>query len=663
MRAQACRRPGVYSRRSVGTGLESAQGGRIRRLAAVVALSLLGHAALFGAPSAPALIARILRTPAKAGPARAGLGEQALRVSRKAAIASERAALIERARHDRARGRLALGELLLEANALDAREDGRAFDHERARALYAKRLEALRERLREDDLRRAVPAVFGDLHYYGRPGGRMGDALLEGGGACEPVSQLLAASLHDLGLGARSGLRFYGGTSDGVTHLAPMLLDEDREFDLLTGGPALAGGIAFPAADLVEVYARAHGLAPPLLEAAGGAKGGSEAAAGAPAPLPEASSLRAGYPPNGDAFPGSIPLYQSQAVHEPDDDGGRPAGMPEPRDQALECAFFVRMAVLDPPRLGLGEWLAAPRREAPAIELYRVPTQPQLDRTLSLIRAVEQTIGGLSPEPSPADRADRLMGLACLSALYDRASVDFSLARERELAEVAASKKAEIDTQGAALLGRIDWGAPDGAALLARLAERYSGRNWLLLVLRGGEAPVLRLVEGAGKQDWGRINALAALVVSPSTRPRAIELLDRRPRAEQVEVMHEVFHAHDHLRPWASNYALEDEPGAPRSRREFVRAYRVFRGLAWGLWEGSRPAEALLSQTVDEARRAGLGRAWEESFLEYYGRNALNIHATRPDAPAIARELARWMEVHGYTDLEVYQTRLAGAGG
>src|SRR6185503_19163207 len=124
---------------------------------------------------------------------------------------------------------------------------------------------------------------------------------------------------------------------------------------------------------------------------------------------------------------------------------------------------------------------------------------------------------------------------------------------------------------------------------------------WLLLVLEGGDAPVLGVV-ASQKEDWGRINVFAALVVNPKTRSRAIELLEALPQREQVDVMHEVFHAHDHLRPWASNYVLDG------GDRAFVRVYGVFRSMAWGLWEGSRATEEVLSRAVEQARRAGLGR-------------------------------------------------------
>jgi hypothetical protein len=61
-------------------------------------------------------------------------------------------------------------------------------------------------------------------------------------------------------------------------------------------------------------------------------------------------------------------------------------------------------------------------------------------------------------------------------------------------------------------------------------------------------------------------------------------------------------------------------------------------------------------------RRERLDRHWEETFLDYYGRNALNLHQNRPDGPALAREMKRWLKEHGYTRTELYRTRLAGGG-
>lgn len=595
--------------------------------------------------------------------ARAGLRARAEAAALSVTIAVSRRDLVERARADGAAGALRLGEFMLAANAIDAREEGRPFDRQKARALYAERLAALREK--GLPAREAIPAVFGDLHYYGRPGGRMGDALLEGGGSCEPIAQLLAATLHDAGYPDQAQLRYYGG-GEGITHLAPVWVEGASEHDLLTGGAAHVAGTRFSARDLVEIYARAHGLAEPA--PSGSAHGGGDERA-APAgaadseAAPPQSTLAKGYPPNHDRYPGAVPLYQSRAVHEANEAPAAASAFLEAREQAADCAFFVRMSVLDPPTLGVEVRETGEARrggEGTArfpIEVHRIPSESQIDRTFSLIKAVEQT--ALSPA---ADLADRLMGLACLTALYDRAAVDFTFAASPDLARMAVEKRKRSAEDGAKLLARVDWAARDGIELERRLSTRFAGRSWLLLLLGGGDEAVLRLADRSKKSGWGRVDTLAALVVAPSTRARAVEIVGSLPRADQVDVMHEVFHAHDHLRPWSSNYALEIEGGARGAAAvELMQAYRVFRALAWGLWEGARPWEEVLSRVVREAKETGLDRAWVASFVDYYGRHALNLHQTRADYVPFSRGIRTWMIAEGYTDTEVFRTRLVEA--
>ncbi len=634
------RRRALKSRHTAG-------GGRIVRVAAVVVASALAHAAILGAPTIRARFA-VHDEPALLVLERAGYAARAAALVKRATVVMDRRALIDRARAARREGRLALGEFLLDANALDVREQGADFDRERAGALYAARVRDLAAAISRRSARAAVPEVFGDLHYYGRAGGRVGDALLEGGGSCEPLAQLLAAALFDAGHAAIVGLRYYG--SAGATpHLTPVLADGKAEIDLLTGRPALAGGARFAADELVEIYARAHEVGPHAIAASGAGDAGAsgEDAPGAPAP----ASMAEGYPPNQDRYPGTIPLYAGRAVTEDGALAGASAGTMSAAEEAADCAFFVRLAVLDPPVIALEEG-----ESAPSVELRRVPAAAQIDRTFARIAAVEQTLARSAAPAPPPDRAgaDRLMAFACLTALYDGAAVDLALTRAPEIARAAVVKRNQAADAGAKLLASIDWATPAGAAISRRLAERYAGRIWLLLVLAGGDAPVLASL--ADRDDWGRVNALAALMMGPATRARALALAEKLPRGQQIEVLHEVFHAHDNLRPWSSNYALD-----PRGDGEIQRAYRVFRGVAWGLWEGARSPDEVLSNLRRDAAREHLDATWEAAFIVYFAQNGLNLHQLRVDRAAFSRSLGRWLRDHGQTDLEVYK-RLVAAG-
>jgi hypothetical protein len=276
---------------------------------------------------------------------------------------------------------------------------------------------------------------------------------------------------------------------------------------------------------------------------------------------------------------------------------------------------------------------------------------------------VEQTLlrpttPSLTPAPAPSSavvRADRLMALACLTALYDRAAVDLTLTRATEIARASLAKRNQAADAGAKLLASIAWGSPAGEAVAQRLAARFSGRSWLLLVLAGGDAPALASL--ADRDDWGRVNVLAGLMIAPSTRARALALAEKLPRGQQIEVMHEVFHAHDHLRPWSSNYALD-----AAGEGEIPRAYRVFRGVAWGLWEGARSPEEVLSALRREVEKERLDPSWEVALALYVAQNGLNLHRSRADSVEFSRALGRWLRDSGHTDLEIYRRLVAEVG-
>ena len=477
---------------------------------------------------------------------------------------------------------------------------------------------------------------MGDLHYFGRAGGTMARALLEGGGSCEPLSHLVAAALHDAGFGDRAFLRFYGGGSEGgATHLAPTLVEDESEHDLLAGTPAKPGGARFAAADLVEVYARAHGLAP-LLDARGAAGGGGDEGAAARAP-----TLADGYPPNRDRFSGAVPMYADRGVIAP---SAAAASSRVPAFDTADCAFFVRVASLDPPALTV-----AGEAGGYGVELRRAPSGAQLDRIFGLVQAVERALPAAGAEP-----ADQLMAEACLAALYDQAAIGFGLTGARDLAQMAGDKRRAAVLAGEALLAGLDWDSPAGRRALDRLAGRYAGRSWLLLLLRGGDAPVLRLGVDEAQDSWGRLSLVSALLVAPATRARALAIVERFPPRQKIEVMHEIFHAHDHQRPWASNYALD---GAGEG--EFPRVYRVFRGVAWGLWEGARPLEETLDALLRDAERERLARPWVEALVDYYGRNAVALHQPRASFPAFAAAFKRWLRGHELTDTDVWRGALA----
>ena len=308
------------------------------------------------------------------------------------------------------------------------------------------------------------------------------------------------------------------------------------------------------------------------------------------------------------------------------------------------------MAALDPPTLEIDP---GPRRRAFDVELRKIPGPGELERKAALLRGAEDIAA------DDRDRASRLMADACVTALARDLATDFALAGQTRLAELALRKSSEAAVRGAAALSAVSWSTPDGVALERRLSELFAGQTWLLLFLDGGDRAVLHLTRAAaapGAPDQGRVEALAALVVAPATRARAYGILDGLPRRAQVDVMHEIFRAHDHLRPWASSYTL-DEDGAADGR-EFRRAYRVFRGLAARFWEGQRPVDQTLAALVREARSARLDPEWEALFLEYYGKNLIGLYRKRTPPPGMMRLLSQAVEENHHPALDAFRRML-----
>ncbi|MEZ4293776.1 MAG: hypothetical protein R3B70_02285 [Polyangiaceae bacterium] len=601
-----------------------------RRTGPMLALSLGVHAALLGG----------LFAGASARPARVPLPEvrsiaPAVRApfeaaSRAVELRRRREVLVREARAERAEHRLALGAFLLATSRIDAEEAGIELDGELAARRYGERVEAVRAALAKKPkggVGAVVPAVFGDLKYYGQPGGLMASALVDSGGSCEQVSQLVGAAVHDAGRPNEIALRYYGGVmEDGASHITPVALTKDGELDLMTGMPAMPGGVRVEVEDLVEVYARAHGLGEGTGARVEPVR--SAQAAGRRKPAGRARpTIVAGLPGNADRFPGSLPLYAARALRDPT---GEPPAVGEPQSLEMEarhCAYFLRIAMLAPPSI---EVVTGGASGAVSVEPRRVPPPLRLEREAVLLRAAETVASRAETDP-----VDRLMGWACLAVLGESAAVDFALAREHGLAAEAIEASKRGRAEGALSLAAIPWSGDEGERAAQKLALDYGGRAWILLALPGGERVVKDLVVHAKRDNWGRINALGALVVWQGTREWAVSYTSTLPLTDQVDVMHEVFHAHDHMRPWASTFDLDDTPATTDTAREFLNVYGVFRGLAWRLWEGQRPVEETLAALDTEAQAAGIDRAWHAALLRYFAHNTLGLYSQRRNGKVV----------------------------
>ena len=636
-----------------------------RFIAVTIGLSIAGHALFlgFGAPRKRDVLPMVERHVAMTF-------QNATDVFvRKRQVHALRRALITDARTARKNGTLLLGRFLLEANRIDADEDGQIFDYEDALDRYDKRLSDLRQALREEKfVAYAAPSAFSDLRYYGRPGGRMGDALLDGGGSCEQVAQLVVAAAFDVGRGKEVSFRAYGRPGpDGSLHLAPISKHDEVEYDLIRGAPAVPGGVRVAPDELVEVYARLHGFAPPLEGVAGKTSPGAPGPGGAFGSggseersrgnlEPGRRSFAAGFPPNDDAYPGSLPLYTARAIKPPLLDAQSDGGLDDAEmsvERARHCAYFLRMASLSP--LTMNVFSDEPGRSgAISLEAVRVPNASRLEREAQLLRSAEDLAASRS-----VDDADHLLSLACLAALGDVAATDFSLAGERRLAALALDAGQRARDGGKKMLADIHWKTPDGVELARKLRVDYAGRFWLLLFLEGGDKVVLDLARHGDADDWGRISSAAAILLFPSTRIRAFEIVTKFSRREQVDVMHEVFHAHDHLRPWATNYEFDVPPDASPAAASFLQVYRVFRALAFRLWEAQREPGETVDAFLFEAKEAGLDSAWQAAMIDYYSRNVLGLYSQRNKGLQIMVALDRAIQANPHPSLDPLRRQIA----
>jgi hypothetical protein len=594
-------------------------------------LSIAVHAALLGAfVGARRRAAEPLPVPtmlAGLGESGAGLSKLALRRD----LLEKRVALVRRARTALKKNDLALGVFLLEANAIDAEEEGKTLDLEKARGLYGDRVKDLRARLEAKDaapIEDVVPMVFEDLSYSGIPGGRMAELLIDRSGSCEPLSHLVAAALYDAGVRKRSFLRFYGGRVAGISHLAPMLvtLDEagrpSHAHDLVAGSSGPADGALFPAPELVEVYARAHGVDSKDASDNPFAEGevvrarrhtvDPKAGPFSLASVPRTRTLSSGYPVNDDKFVGALPLFSERAVRAP---APTQPGETSFSNPPVPCSVYLHVAWLDPPHVRTGSTGEA------WVDLVRLPSSETLDRLATTIQTVEAS-------ESRGSLAQELATTSCLTALYDRAALLFSLSGKNDVGERAARSANAARRDGEQALTKLAALAPaERIATLVELDEATMGRSWTLMFLPGAE-PALTEYVREGPTAFRRVLPLVALLVQPQTRDRAALLAESFPVSAWVDVMAELVHAHDNARPWSAIHPLGFEADRVSDAR-FLRSYKVFARVAWRLWEAGSPPEDVVGELIAEGRAQSLSAEELAMIARYYLRNFLLIETSR----------------------------------
>lgn len=608
------------------------------RRSATILGSLGLHAALLGLLSAGAPAKPIEKAP----PAHTGVKAVAAlgaSLARPVVAAGLRKRLVSEAREARAAGHLDLGAFLLAVNAVDAAEEGVPFDAPAAAARYRERVAAVKSALTKAPVERAVPTVFADFRYAGMPGGRMGDALLSGSGSCEPLSQLIAASLHDAGLGDEARLRYYGGVTSGASHLAAVVRVGGVERDLVAGTASRKGGRVFPASGLVDAYASAHHIddddplrGPPAHHEG---RAGDDDRNGLFADVPLTRSLTAGYPDNEDKFEGALPLYAERAVADPSSEvhaGDAPVDATPDDDIAKSCAVLLRLGELDPPTAAVAPTDAG---DPMLVTLHRLPSRAQLERTASSVAELERAGAAVGKDP-----IRRLVALGCLAGLYDRAALDFSFARESDVAQRAVREARRAKREGSEIIRALGLATEAGRDARKRLIHDSSIGAWVVIRFEGGADVVELLAREAPEDSFIAIQLATALIVNPASRQRGVSFTAGLPLDSQIAVMQELAHAHDDARPWSGTYAPDLTTfGESPEAKELALTYSVLRPVAWRLWEVPRPVGETMKALLDDAKKKGLSEKRTRAIVSYFVQNALWLYSRRDDAPRLLGEL------------------------
>lgn len=616
----------------------------LRARAFGVAGSIALHALVIGAiaaviprpqPTPPRCVSRV------AAPMRAAFTS----LLRPAQAHVQRVELVRRARALRDAGDLRVGAFILASNAIDAAEEGVDFDLETASQRYQERLAALGRALKRQPVEVAVAQVFGDLAYTGIPGGRMGDTLLSASGSCEPLSHLIAAALHDAGH-PEVRLRYYGGRTAGVSHLAPVIETKKGERDLVLGGRSMKGGATFGPEELVESYALTHGLGARTSPGNGASSARTRTGGGDGDPGLYASfatktrTMTAGYPSNEDKFSGSLPLYNARAVAsvetvQANDKETPKAGPAEPTIDSVDfgnnCSATLRPGELDPP-----EVLA----DGVTLDLYRAPSAAGLERISANIARVEEARARTTV---PARRA--VMN-GCLAGLYGRAAIEFALTGDARIADRASVEIGAIRADAARFLEVAAKDDEAGRAARRSLLAEAGGEAWVLLFLPDSDDVVLALAADSKPGSYATTTLLSTLLIKPTSRARALKVVDGLTLDRQIEVMHELGHAHENTRPWTASYELDLPPDTKESA--FVDAYRVFLPMSWRLWEAVQPEMHALDALERESAAARLPAGVVRLLVGYYVRNAIWLYARRKGGGAVIHNIDTWLRVHGY---------------
>lgn len=429
-------------------------------------------------------------------------------VRSEAELQAAREALVKQALEQRKAGALKLGEFILSADALDAEAEGDPFDQAEVRERLQQRCARLESKLKSADVVHAVQDSFRDLPYSAAVN-RMSRMLLQGVGACGATTHLIAACLYDLGRREHLALRYWGGVNArGATHITPTWKQGDKVYDLAEGQPVYEGGAVFPAHEVIEAYARAHGILPQLE----GERGGEPA-------IDAAAAHDFSYPPNTDVFAvGEAPLFSERAKSVSEErrpvadylgvaaGGGAvvPSGGFSPiSDDWLETAASEMGQSYQLPALSVGNRRARDPMCPVTVDLLFekgvVVTTPSGSSRVDLVPTPSEAglayLSGVIARYEHFARrsaeADRIIADACLTVAYDWAAPRYAAAGYSVISHEATDRARRHAKRARENLEQLRRGS-DGDLIL-QLSRKDS--HWTLIAIGGGIDALLEMEE------------------------------------------------------------------------------------------------------------------------------------------------------------------------
>jgi hypothetical protein len=214
-----------------------------------------------------------------------------------------------------------------------------------------------------------------------------------------------------------------------------------------------------PAAELIEIYARAHGLAEGAVD---GPEGASMAWSDGRA------SFGGGYPPNDDTYQGVVPIFAGELLGL----GGGAADATDGDDRSCMIRAEMReQRIFVVP--------SSPEETPYEIEWRAIPKVIDVEWDARQIHRLEKALPAQPP-------LARLLGTACLALAYEAIASDFALLSKVRLSKVAIRRAVVLRERAQAAHAAIDWN-DDAIRSLAQNQDL-----WLLVHVGGAELTVER---------------------------------------------------------------------------------------------------------------------------------------------------------------------------